>query len=393
MHSALGKRARPTPKFEIRRPKTLWAKTDDVNMKSSAKHSNTTSLRRSNVTYRIIVRTTRLGARICKSSDGSKVRSRAKYSGSKYRQPIAAERDCGPLSGPGMECRSCDRAGWNALVNNLGAQTATSTRELEKHLSVTREDVVINGVKAFLLTPPVVSPENRNRLLINTHGGGYLYNPGEAGTMESVSMAAYGGIKIVSVDYRMPPDHPYPAGLDDCMKVWRATAETNDPKKLGLFGSSAGAGMALAMILRAKDEGLPLPAALAIGTPWADLTETGDTFKTNEWLDNVLVSYNGYLSRAARLYANGRDLKDPYLSPIYGDFSHFPPTVLASGTRDLLLSLTVLTHRKLRRATVEAELHVFEGMSHINYVLNPLAPESRELFTEWAKFFDKHLDR
>ena len=202
-----------------------------------------------------------------------------------------------------------------------------------------------------------------------------------------------GGIKVVCVDYRMPPDHPYPAGLDDCMKVWRATAEINDPKKLGLFGSSAGAGMALAMILRAKDGGLPLPAALAIGTPWADLTETGDTFKTNEWLDNVLVSYNGYLSRAAPLYANGRDLKDPCLSPIYGDFNHFPPTVLASGTRDLLLSLTVLTHRKLRRANVEAELHVFEGMSHIHYVLNPLAPESRELFTEWAKFFDKHLDR
>jgi monoterpene epsilon-lactone hydrolase len=83
----------------------------------------------------------------------------------------------------------------------------------------------------------------------------------------------------------------------------------------------------------------------------------------------VLVSYNGYLSRAARLYANGRDLKDPYLSPIYGDFNHFPPTVLASGTRDLLLSLTVLAHRKLRRANVEAELHVFEGMSYIHYVL------------------------
>jgi epsilon-lactone hydrolase len=92
------------------------------------------------------------------------------------------------------------------------------------------------------------------------------------------------------------------------------------------------------------------------------------------------VSYNGYLSRAAPLYANGRDLKHRYLSPIY-------------GTRDLLLSLTVLIHRKLRRANVEAELHVFEGMSHIHYVLNPLAPESRELFTEWAKFFDKHLDR
>jgi monoterpene epsilon-lactone hydrolase len=307
--------------------------------------------------------------------------------------PLLQSAIAAPYRVPAWNADPVDKAGWKALINDLGAQTATSTRELEKHFSVTREDVVINGVKAFLLTPAVVSPENRNRLLINTHGGGYVYNPGEAGAMESVSMAAYGGIKVVSVDYRMPPDHPYPAGLDDCMKVWRATAETNDPKKLGLFGSSAGAGMALAMILRAKDEGLPLPAALAIGTPWADLTETGDTFKTNEWLDNVLVSYNGYLHRAARLYANGRDLKDPYLSPIYGDFNHFPPTVLATGTRDLLLSLTVLTHRKLRRANVEAELHVFEGMSHIHYVLNPLAPESRELFTEWAKFFDKHLDR
>jgi acetyl esterase/lipase len=86
-------------------------------------------------------------------------------------------------------------------------------------------------------------------------------------------------------------------------------------------------------------------------------------------------------------------LKDEYLSPIYGDFSHFPPPVLATGTRDLLLSLTVLTHRELRRANVDAGLHVFEGMSHIHYVLNPLAPESREVFTEWAKFFDKHLGR
>ena len=121
------------------------------------------------------------------------------------------------------------------------------------------------------------------------------------------------------------------------------------------------------------------------------MTETGDTFKTNEWLDNIIVSYRGYLNRAARLYANGNDLKDPHLSPIYGDFHGFPPTVLTSGTRDLLLSLTVLTHRKLRRSNVEAELNVFEGMSHIHFILNPYAPESGEVFTDWARFFDKHL--
>src|SRR5580698_1965255 len=147
------------------------------------------------------------------------------------------------------------------------------------------------------------------------------------------------------------------------------------PKRAAWYASNmseltvARQAVAHAMILRAKDEGLPLTAALAVGTPWVDLTETGDTYKTNEWLDNILVSYHGYLSRAARLYANGNDLKDPHVSPIYGDFHGFPPTVITSGTRDLLLSLSVLTHRKLRRSNVEAELNVFEGMSHISFIL------------------------
>ena len=135
------------------------------------------------------------------------------------------------------------------------------------------------------------------------------------------------------------------------------------------------------------------PTAIAPGTPWSDLTETGDTYKTNEWLDNVLVSWHGWLGHAAELYANGHDPKDPQLSPIYGDFSGFPPAILTSGTRDLFLSLTVLTHRKLRRAGVEAELQVFEGVSHAQYYLDPFTPESKEAFTEIARFFDKHLGK
>src|ERR1700759_5584208 len=151
--------------------------------------------------------------------------------------------------------------------------------------------------------------------------------------------------------------------------------------------------MTLAMILRAKQEGLALPAAIAPGTPWSDLTETGDSYKTNEWLDNVLVSYSGYLSHAALLYANGHDLKDPQLSPIYGDFHGFPPTILTTGTRDLFLSNTVRTHRKLREAGVVAELQVFEGMSHAQYYLAPDAPEAKEAWEEMARFLDKHLGR
>ena len=162
---------------------------------------------------------------------------------------------------------------------------------------------------------------------------------------------------------------------------------------MAIFGTSTGGGMTLAMVLRAKAEKLPLPGAIAPGTPWADLGKVGDTYETNEWIDNRLVTWDGWLGRAAKLYAAGRDLKDPQLSPIYGDFSGFPPAILTSGTRDLFLSNTVRAHRKLRRAGVVAELHVYEGQSHAQYMADAAAPETKEAFTEIARFFDAHLGR
>ena len=134
-----------------------------------------------------------------------------------------------------------------------------------------------------------------------------------------------------------------------------------------------------------------MPAAIAPGTPWSDLTKTGDTYFTNEMLDNVLVSDDGWLGDAAKLYANGHDSKDPMLSPVYGDFRGFPPTILTSGTRDLFLSNTVRVHRAMRAAGVDAELQVFEGQSHGQYQADPSSPESKEYFAEVARFFDRHL--
>ena len=151
--------------------------------------------------------------------------------------------------------------------------------------------------------------------------------------------------------------------------------------------------MTLAMVLRAKAEGPPLPAAMAPGTPWVDLDKVGDTYATNEWVDNVLVTWDGWLGRAAKLYVNGHDFKDPQLSPIYGDFAGLPPAILTSGTRDLFLSNTVRTHRKLRRAGVEAELNVYEGQSNAQYQRDMNASETREAFLDIARFFDTHLAR
>ena len=143
-------------------------------------------------------------------------------------------------------------------------------------------------------------------------------------------MAGFGHFKIISVDYRMPPDHPYPAALDDAMAVWKAAVKMADPKNMAIFGSSAGGALTLSMVLRAKQDHLPMPAAIAPGTPMADLTNAGDTFRTNAMLDNVLVAPDASCDKRAALYANGHDLKDPMLSPVYGDMHGFPPAILTT---------------------------------------------------------------
>ena len=123
----------------------------------------------------------------------------------------------------------------------------------------------------------------------------------------------------------------------------------------------------------------------------SDVTKVGDSFYTNAMVDNVLVSPDGFCDAGAKVYANGHDMKDPLLSPVYGDMKGLPPTILTSGTRDLLLSNTVRVHRKLRQAGVEAQLQVFEGQSHGQYYRDVNAPETKEAFEEIARFFDKHL--
>jgi len=282
---------------------------------------------------------------------------------------------------------------WKAQVDAGATATLRGLPALRDALHVKVEPITLGGVKAHLLTPADIPPQNRNRLLVHVHGGCFVSFPGESGTGEAIFMAGFGRFKVISVDYRMPPDHPYPAALDDAMAAWKAAIRMAEPKNMAIFGSSAGGNLTLAMVLRARQENLPLPAAIAPGTPMSDLTNAGDTFRTNAMLDNVLVAPDASCDKRAALYTAGRDLKDPLLSPVYGDMRGFPPAILTSGTRDLLLSSTVRVHRKLRQAGVEAVLQVFEGQSHAQFYRDVNAPETKEAFEEIARFFDRHLGR
>jgi len=282
-------------------------------------------------------------------------------------------------------------AEWKARAEKVALATAAGLPKLREALGVTVQPATMDGVKVFIVTPRTIAPQNRERVLMHLHSGVRVFGAGESGTREAILMAGLGGFKVISVDYRMPPDFPFPAALDDAVAVYRNVLQTVDAKRVGIFGASAGGSLTIATLLRARTEGLPMPGAIAPGTPTVDLTKTGDTLFTNSMIDNVLGTQDGFVRATALLYANGRDLKDPLLSPIYGDVQGFPPAILTSGTRDLYLSNTVRMHRKLRAAGVEAVLQVWEGQSHLQYMSDITAPEVREYHNEVARFFDLHL--
>ena len=282
---------------------------------------------------------------------------------------------------------------WKPVAEAGAAGTIKALPGLMERMKVKIEKTTIDGVRAFIVTPETIAPANRNRVLIQMHGGCYVLNPGEAGLPEAVMMAGMGGFKVISVDYRMPPEAYFPAALDDGMTVYRNTLKSTPAKNVAIFGTSAGGALTLEMVLKARQLGLPVPAAIAPGTPMSDVTKVGDTFYTNELVDNVLVSRDGFCDAGAKVYAAGHDMKDPLISPVYGDMAGFPPTILTSGTRDLLLSNTVRVHRKLRQAGVEAVLQVYEGQSHAHYLRDDSAPETKEVFGEISAFFDKHMGK
>jgi len=282
---------------------------------------------------------------------------------------------------------------WRQVVDTGAAATLKTLPGLIDRMKVKVEKTTIDGVRVFIVIPDSIRPNNRHRVLIHMHGGCYVFGPGESGLREAVMMAGLGGFRVISVDYRMPPEAHFPAALDDGITVYKHVLQTTDPKQVAIFGASAGGALTLAIVLRAKQEGIPVPGAIAPGTPMSDVTGVGDTFHTNELVDNVLVSRDGICQAAAQYYAAGHDMKDPLISPIYGDMAGFPPTILTSGTRDLLLSNTVRVHRKLRQAGVEAYLQIFDGQSHAQYQFDDSAPETKEAFAEISAFFDKHMAR
>ena len=173
---------------------------------------------------------------------------------------------------------------WTAFKMQSAAATEPMLEALRDRLGVTLEETVVGGVPCLILTPASIPASHADQTILNLHGGGYVYGIGVSGTYEATLMAAYGGYRVIAVDYRMPPDAPYPAAVDDAEAVYRALVSEpgRDPARIAVNGTSAGGGLALSLMLRLKSEGLAMPGALVANTPWADLTGSGDSSRTNE---------------------------------------------------------------------------------------------------------------
>ncbi len=268
---------------------------------------------------------------------------------------------------------------WVRIKSAADAQYAVAVKGLAGSVRSSVETVEVGGATVHIATPD--APLRSDCAYIDLHGGALVFGSGDACRAGAQMQADQHGVRCYGIDYRMPPEHPYPAALDDCLAAYRHVLDRHSPENIVIGGRSAGGNLAVAMALRARDEGLPLPAGLVLLSPQVDLTESGDSFEINRMVDVVLP---GSLMKSNLLYASGADLEHPYLSPLFGNLEGLPATFLQTGTRDLFLSNTVRMHRRLRRAKVATELHVFEAMPHGGFMGG--TPEDRELTEEVSRF-------
>ena len=269
------------------------------------------------------------------------------------------------------------------------AWRARDSAEAKRIFPVNIEQKTIGGVQTDVITPLSTPEANRDLVLINLHGGGF--NSDSGSQIEGVPIANLAKIKVVGVYYRLAPENPFPAAVDDVVAVYKELLKTYKPHNIGIFGTSAGAILTGEVAVKLKQLNLPLPGALGIFSGLADFSRPGDSwqlFTLNGFPGGLKPTYSDHLPDDA--YVGKTDRKDPVLSPVFADLHGMPPTLLVTSTRDILLSGTTIFQRALLSAGDDAQLVVFEALPHAFWYHFEF-PETNEALGVMAKFFDEKL--
>ncbi len=289
-----------------------------------------------------------------------------------------------PVSHPGPNATLAElRAATDAM------QAHDSAANLQRYPVVIGSSSIA-GIPVRIVTPTTpIPPAHADRVLICLHGGGFTTDSGSL--TESIPIAHLSQTKVVSVLYRLAPEHPFPAAVDDAIAVYKALLGATSPARIGIYGASAGGILTAEVAVKIKQLGLPMPAALGIFTASGDFSKVGDSAAMYS-----VVGLWGPLHppRSPWLlsYVGATDPKDPVLSPLYADLRGMPPALFITSTRDMLLSATTILHRAFLRAGDNAQLVVFEGLPH-GFWYDANLPESQEADQLIANFFNAQLSK
>ena len=240
------------------------------------------------------------------------------------------------------------------------------------------------GVPGVTFTPK--KNVRKNTIFVFLHGGGYCI--GSSRTTHRIGLTNLSKITSCvchSIDYRLAPSHPYPAALEDASKAWKAIVADNPDSQIILSGDSAGGGLSLALMMYLRDEGLRLPDAAVLFSPWTDLTCSSETHKTLAKADPMIpTSVTNYC--AAHYAPNSTQRKDPYVSPMFGDFTGLPRTLILVGDQEILLDDSRKVGEKAKGAGVEIEVDIWPGMFHDWWLFGQLVPESKQCLLKIAEW-------
>jgi acetyl esterase/lipase len=284
-----------------------------------------------------------------------------------------------------------DLAAWRRLQDQLAANNprAEAARAVLPELGVSVIDAKLGGVPVIDVRPRGWD-EADHRLIIYNHGGAFTVNSAHTTVANAARLAAKSGIRVISVGYTLAPEANWRIIQDQVLSVFHNLLEQGfRMNEMAIIGDSAGGNLAMRTVLNLRDNGLGMPAAVVLWAPWADLTDKGDTAITLRDAEPIL-SYVNILEPSARAYADGLDLKDPRVSPLYADFTKgFPPTLIQDSTRTIFLSTSVRLYRQLDAAGAKPVLDLYEGMWHVFQA--DLVPEADIAVEKSAAFIVTHL--
>ena len=260
----------------------------------------------------------------------------------------------------------------NATVEQSREGFAQITSMFPLAADVVTEAVAAGGVPAEWISVPESSAE---RVILYVHGGGYVIGSLETHRELVSRIARACGARALSVDYRLAPEHPFPAAVDDATAAYRWLLSTGvEPSRVAIAGDSAGGGLTLATLLALRDAGDPLPAAGVCLSPWADLEGTGASAQPGG-ADDPLLNLEGLREMGQRYLADA-DPKTPLAAPLYGDYTGIPPLLIQVGTREILLDDATRVAERARSAGVDVDLEPWEGLIHVWHIFGPQVPES-----------------